>query len=82
MATGPEYVAAPAAVMVTEPAALGTKVPKFSDAPVVCVNTSGATTVAVAVPVAVEVLPAAKADPDETAISAAAITNFFIDQTP
>ena len=75
-------MAAPAAEMVTVPAVLGTNVPKFSDAAAVCVNTSGATTVAVAVPVAVEVLPAAKAALDENAISAAAITNFFIALTP
>ena len=57
--TSPVTEPAPAAVTTTVPPVPAVKVPKFSAAEAVCVIFKGATTVALAAPVAVAVLPVA-----------------------
>ena len=69
----------PAAVTTTEPPAPVVKVPKPSAALGVCVSVIGETMVAVAVPVAVEVLPgAANAGEAKDMAMAEARISFFI----
>lgn len=77
--TSPPAVAEPVADTATDPPVPVVKRPKLSVAVEGCVRTIGATTVAVAEPVAVEVLPdAAKALPGNAAAMIAAKRIFFI----